>query len=638
MPVTTRSQSKRLKNIDSHSSQVSSNATLLSSNNSVVVSVLPVVSTDVPTVVSKEILSNTSSSSYQSSLQPDTPSLFSGSCLETAFISNFEKFEISSGDLSFDPGIVHHNFSISKNIIMEADCEDVKISSSSSNGISDMSSLFDALSAKITSETSKLSSNFHFVANEHDLFKREVRAELDELRSLLLIQNSTKPSMGTSSAQVKVSSSPSNSASIVSTHISSQPAVASPDISSHDMQQKTMLMMTESFNKLSTAFSEGKQEKKAEWPKFSRDSKKFRAWYLGILTQLSLPPWQDLYDSIRHDVVDSTQNASLNGRLYSKIILALEGSAYKNFVSRKHLRANGVSLLAELVQTYKPRNVPELIAAKTVEFWGQMKRQPNESIDAYYDRFQELLEDLEDAEEPIATKAAIRQFIFTLGPEFQSIQNNFRINNLPSEWKTNNWPDLLTLCRDYYNSVTSHLPNRRLVQNQHDQNFDREEHQKKVKMWFMNPGKYCQEIENCQNRYPGRCIYHLAKSHPTEKCGVKKECDELVAGRKTSRSSGNNSSTPGQLRHLTEESYEEAEFEDVVEQEVVSGNDTNKHSLLYFARLSKHYLCLVKNSSVPSQSRHTMPFPVIADSGANYHMFRDQQFFSTMSPATGNVI
>jgi hypothetical protein len=38
---------------------------------------------------------------------------------------------------------------------------------------------------------------------------------------------------------------------------------------------------------------------------------------------------------------------------------------------------------------------------------------------------------LEDADEPIATKAAIRQFIFTLGPEFESIQNNFPIDNLP---------------------------------------------------------------------------------------------------------------------------------------------------------------------------------------------------------------
>jgi hypothetical protein len=46
----------------------------------------------------------------------------------------------------------------------------------------------------------------------------------------------------------------------------------------------------------------------------------------------------------------------------------------------------------------------------------------------------------------------------------------------------------------------------------------------------MNPGKYCKEIEDCQKRNPGRCIYHLAKSHPAEKCGVKKECDEIVAG------------------------------------------------------------------------------------------------------------
>jgi hypothetical protein len=33
-----------------------------------------------------------------------------------------------------------------------------------------------------------------------------------------------------------------------------------------------------------------------------------------------------------------------------------------------------------------------------------------------------------------------------------------------------------------------------------------------------------------------------------------------------------------------------------------------------------------------------MKFPVIADSGANYHMFRDREFFETLSPASGNVI
>ncbi len=80
-------------------------------------------------------------------------------------------------------------------------------------------------------------------------------------------------------------------------------------------------------------------------------------------------------------------------------------------------------MLQELVQTYKPRNVPELIAAKTVEFWGGMKRLPTETIDTYFDRFQELLEDLADAEEPNSTKAAIRQF--TLGPEFETYRITF---------------------------------------------------------------------------------------------------------------------------------------------------------------------------------------------------------------------
>jgi hypothetical protein len=36
--------------------------------------------------------------------------------------------------------------------------------------------------------------------------------------------------------------------------------------------------------------------------------------------------------------------------------------------------------------------------------------------------------------------------------------------------------------------------------------------------------------------------------------------------------------------------------------------------------------------------RHDMLYPVIADSGANHHMFRDKAFFHTLTPATGTVI
>ena len=161
--------------------------------------------------------------------------------------------------------------------------------------------------------------------------------------------------------------------------------------------------------------------------------------------------------------------------------------------------------MQELVQTYKPRNVPEIIAAQTVEFWGSTKRLPSEFIDSYYNPFQELLDDLSDADEPIAPKAAIRQFIFTLGPEFETIQNNFRINNLPEEWKTLHWPQLLTLCWDYYNLVkpqgSTHKSSLN-IKDIKDQNFDCEVHQKKVREWFMSPVKFCKEIDAMQHTLP----------------------------------------------------------------------------------------------------------------------------------------
>jgi hypothetical protein len=295
---------------------------------------------------------------------------------------------------------------------MEADCEDQV--ASRSNGIVDMNSLFEALSAKFTSETTKLSKNFQTVADEHDLFKQEVRAELDDLWKLVLHQSLPKVNgkEEINDNDVKLPSSSPVVPSVITSsgnNISTTSAFAST--SSQDLQQQMMMMMTESFTKLSTEISESKQDIKTEWPKFGGDSRKFSSWYLGIMTQLALSPWQDLYDPVQQNVVTTTQNSSLNAKLSSKIILALEGTAYKIFVSRKHLRANGILLLEELVQTYKPRKVPEIIVAKTVEFRGQMRCNPTETIDAYYDRFQELLEDLEDAEEPIAPKAAIRQFI-----------------------------------------------------------------------------------------------------------------------------------------------------------------------------------------------------------------------------------
>jgi hypothetical protein len=46
-----------------------------------------------------------------------------------------------------------------------------------------------------------------------------------------------------------------------------------------------------------------------------------------------------------------------------------------------------------------------------------------------YYHFHELLDDLQDTDEPISRKKAVRNFMF-----FETTQSNFQIGDLPSEW------------------------------------------------------------------------------------------------------------------------------------------------------------------------------------------------------------
>jgi hypothetical protein len=171
--------------------------------------------------------------------------------------------------------------------------------------------------------------------------------------------------------------------------------------------------------------------------------------------------------------------------------------------------------------------------------------------------------------------------------------------------------------------------------------FDRVSHQKKVRQWFQQPVRFCKEIEKEQLKYPDMCIFHLSKSHATADCYVRKEGDKQPASSDQSTSaSTSGGASRGQLRHITEEN-----FLDAVENESNDAclesldNDTNDVDLLYFARVSNHYLRLVHSSPVTSTlERHSMNFPVIADSGANFHMFKDRAFFTTLSSAMGHVI
>jgi hypothetical protein len=67
--------------------------------------------------------------------------------------------------------------------------------------------------------------------------------------------------------------------------------------------------------------------------------------------------------------------------------------------------------------------------------------------------------------------------------------------------------------------------------------------------------------------------------------------------------------------------------------------DTNEDHLYYFAHMSNHYLHLVKASLYLSiTSWHQIQFPIITDSGANFHLFKEREFFEYISPASGRVI
>lgn len=87
--------------------------------------------------------------------------------------------------------------------------------------------------------------------------------------------------------------------------------------SSHlDFQAQMMLILNETFSKLSMVIIDSKSMK-TDWPKFSGDLKKFKA--CAIMAQLSLSPGQDLYNPVTNGILQMTSNTPLNGKLYAKL-------------------------------------------------------------------------------------------------------------------------------------------------------------------------------------------------------------------------------------------------------------------------------------------------------------------------------
>jgi hypothetical protein len=48
---------------------------------------------------------------------------------------------------------------------------------------------------------------------------------------------------------------------------------------------------------------------------------------MAIVAQLSLSPWQELYDSSSNDIILTITNMALNGKLYAKLLISREGPA-----------------------------------------------------------------------------------------------------------------------------------------------------------------------------------------------------------------------------------------------------------------------------------------------------------------------
>ena len=323
---------------------------------------------------------------------------------------------------------------------MESDYQDNKVPiepTTSSTSNDDIIKLLTAISSRMVTGHQELQSQL--IRNDLKL-----ESELQRVReeNMQLCQDLRQEFRSSMSQVPVISTSPSViPESTTTTHMIQNSTNISPtSTSTPDFQAQMLAVLNDTFSKLSSVISntstvlqDAKQvlhdnkssDSKLDWIKFLGDHKKFRSWYLAIMAQLSIAPWKDLYDPITNSVVKTTANTNLNGKLYAKVIGALEGPALQHMLSRSHLGVNEILLLHELHQMYKPKNVPEVIAAKTVEFWGNTKRLSSESVDDYYNRFQELLEELSEAEEPISTKSAIRHFIFTLGAVFEPLQTWF---------------------------------------------------------------------------------------------------------------------------------------------------------------------------------------------------------------------
>jgi len=194
--------------------------------------------------------------------------------------------------------------------------------------ITQLSSQNMTIQGQLRENEHKISMKFQMVVQENESFKQSMRSEMDELHNLISSQSqsispSRQASLVSSPSSKVNSSASSNNGSQSQPPIPGITTIVSPSVPiSSDPQANMLLMLAESFTKLTSVLSDKSDLKSSDWLKFSGDQKKFRTCYLSILSQISIPPWKELYDSSKNDIVTSTSNVSLNEKLYAKLVVS----------------------------------------------------------------------------------------------------------------------------------------------------------------------------------------------------------------------------------------------------------------------------------------------------------------------------
>ncbi len=192
MTVTTRSQSKRLNNVNRDHSFYSTLGSSLSSRMSATFSECNLTTTTAVTVSSCNNNTTTSSHLDISTINLEQLDVTNNHCplFNSSVSSPVSKFQNSkiSNSFCYDPGVTHHrphNFAISNFSTMESDYQDGKNMSTAtkqSDDAPDLNSFLQAIKLQIEIATDKMASDFSQVIAANDVFKQEITTANDAFK------------------------------------------------------------------------------------------------------------------------------------------------------------------------------------------------------------------------------------------------------------------------------------------------------------------------------------------------------------------------------------------------------------------------------------------------------------------------